>query len=367
MLRRPIRARALAAMTLAGLLASVVVWAPQSAVADTASDYDAAKAQLDKLSEQSDQLVDQYNQSQGRLTQLKKDVTAAEARLAEKQKQFDEQSARFRRQAAAVYKYGANSSAESFLAVFTMSEASQVPTATRYLSQVQNETRDAMAAYGAARDDLQAERDALSAKQREQQDLVSSLDAKRKEIESSVSQQQDITNRFKGQLDAERAAAAEQARRAAVEAQQQAQAQSAPRGPGGTPARARGGGSASSGGGGGGGDYAGPPSGGAGAAVGYAEAQLGKPYCWGGAGPGCFDCSGLTMMAWRAGGKSLPHSSGDQAGMFPSVSSPAAGDLAWRPGHIALVVGGGSAIHAPHTGDVVRYTTTGGFSKFVRP
>ncbi|MBX7159579.1 MAG: C40 family peptidase [Acidimicrobiia bacterium] len=365
MLRRPIRVRTLAAATMLGLAASAVVWAPQSAVADTASDYEAAKAQLDKLAAQSDQLVDQYNESQARLSQLKKDVSAAEGRLAEKQKQFDEQSARFHKQAAAVYKYGANTSAESFLAVFTMADASQVPTATRYLSQVQNETRDAMSAFGAARDDLQAERDALSAKQKEQQELVGSLDQKRKEIESSVSQQQQITDKYKTELDAERAAAAEQARRAAAEAQRQAQQQATTRGPGGTPARARGGSSASSGGGGG--DYSGPPSGGAGAAVAYAQAQLGKPYCWGGAGPSCFDCSGLTMMAWRAGGKSLPHSSGSQASMFPSVSSPAAGDLAWRPGHIALVVGGGSVINAPHTGDVVKYAGTGGYSKFVRP
>lgn len=367
MLRRPIRVRSVAAATLLGLVVSVLAWAPQSAVADTASDYEAAKAQLDKLSEQSDQLVDQYNESQTRLTGLKKDVAAAEARLAEKQKQFDEQSARFRKQAAAVYKYGANTSAESMLAVFTMQDAAQVPTATRYLSQVQNETRDAMASFGAARDDLETERNALRAKQAEQQELVGGLDQKRREIESSVNQQQEITSRYKGQLDAERAAAAEQARQAAERAQREAAAQpSGGRGVGGTPQRARGGSGASSGGGGGGG-YAGPPSGGAGAAVGYAQAQLGKPYCWGGAGPSCFDCSGLTMMAWRAGGKSLPHSSGSQASMFPSVSDPAAGDLAWRPGHIALVVGGGSVINAPRTGDVVKYGSAGGYSKFVRP
>lgn len=367
MLRRPIRVRSVAAATLLGLVVSVLAWAPQSAVADTTSDYEAAKAQLDKLSEQSDQLVDQYNESQTRLTGLKKDVAAAETRLAEKQKQFDDQSARFRKQAAAVYKYGANTSAESVLAVFTMQDAAQVPTATRYLSQVQNETRDAMASYGAARDDLEAERNALRAKQDEQQKLVGGLDQKRKEIEASVNQQHDITSRYKSQLDSERAAAAEQARQAAERAQREAASQPSGRGVGGTPPRARGGSGASSGGGGGGGDYTGPPSGGAGAAVGYAQAQLGKPYCWGGAGPSCFDCSGLTMMAWRAGGKSLPHSSGAQASMFPSVSSPAAGDLAWRPGHISLVVGGGSVITAPQTGDVVKYGSTGGYSKFVRP
>jgi peptidoglycan DL-endopeptidase CwlO len=50
------------------------------------------------------------------------------------------------------------------------------------------------------------------------------------------------------------------------------------------------------------------------AAVDFAMAQLGEPYVWGGAGPGSWDCSGLTMMAWRAAGVSLPHSSAQQIG-----------------------------------------------------
>src|SRR5260370_16810982 len=37
-------------------------------------------------------------------------------------------------------------------------------------------------------------------------------------------------------------------------------------------------------------------------AITYAEAQLGKPYCWGGQGPACFDCSGLVFAAYAAGG-----------------------------------------------------------------
>src|SRR5436305_1139969 len=46
---------------------------------------------------------------------------------------------------------------------------------------------------------------------------------------------------------------------------------------------------------------------GASAAIAEAQRQIGKPYEWGAAGPGSFDCSGLTMWAWRAGGVSLPH------------------------------------------------------------
>jgi peptidoglycan DL-endopeptidase CwlO len=103
-----------------------------------------------------------------------------------------------------------------------------------------------------------------------------------------------------------------------------------------------------------------PVSGAAGAAITYAEGQLGKPYCYGGAGPSCFDCSGLTMQAWGAAGVVMPHYSGAQYSMFPHVPLNAMqpGDLVfWGPGgsqHVGLYIGGGQMIAAPHTGDVVK-------------
>ncbi len=47
-----------------------------------------------------------------------------------------------------------------------------------------------------------------------------------------------------------------------------------------------------------------PPSasGKVGAVLAYAYAQLGKPYCYAGVGPQCYDCSGLSMMAWAQAG-----------------------------------------------------------------
>ncbi len=102
------------------------------------------------------------------------------------------------------------------------------------------------------------------------------------------------------------------------------------------------------------------PSGGAQAAIAFARAQLGEPYRWGAAGPGSWDCSGLTSKAWAAGGTSLPHYSVAQYDVSTPIS---AGQL--RPGdlvfwgdtgspssiyHVALYVGDGRIIHAPRTG-----------------
>ena len=98
-----------------------------------------------------------------------------------------------------------------------------------------------------------------------------------------------------------------------------------------------------------------PPSERAGVAVAYAQAQVGKPYCNAGAGPDCFDCSGLTMMAWGEAGVTMPHGSYAQNGMFPSVSLDQLqpGDLVFWPGHVGISLGGNMMIHAPHTGAFV--------------
>jgi cell wall-associated NlpC family hydrolase len=44
-------------------------------------------------------------------------------------------------------------------------------------------------------------------------------------------------------------------------------------------------------------------------AVSFARAQLGKPYVWGASGPSSYDCSGLTMAAYRSAGVWLPRMS----------------------------------------------------------
>ena len=100
------------------------------------------------------------------------------------------------------------------------------------------------------------------------------------------------------------------------------------------------------------------PSPGVAAVMAYAYAQLGKPYCYAGVGPDCYDCSGLTMMAWAQAGVSMPHGSYAQQAMFPSVPMDQlqVGDLVFWDGHVGIYVGGGSVLHAPHTGTSVQIT-----------
>ncbi|WP_246147521.1 NlpC/P60 family protein [Nonomuraea turkmeniaca] len=106
--------------------------------------------------------------------------------------------------------------------------------------------------------------------------------------------------------------------------------------------------------------YAGPASGNARTALEFAFAQVGKPYRYGGTGPGSFDCSGLAQAAWRSAGVSLPRTTYDQwgwgAGRRVPMDKLEPGDLLFSKGlgHMGLYAGDGKMVHAPQTGDVVK-------------
>jgi hypothetical protein len=110
-------------------------------------------------------------------------------------------------------------------------------------------------------------------------------------------------------------------------------------------------------------------------AVREALTQLGVPYVWGGESQGKgFDCSGLTQWAYGKEGVTLPHDAAAQnIGERVAQSNLAPGDLAVWDGHVAMYVGNGTMIEAPHTGDVVHLvavrTSNAGdaFEGFFRP
>jgi peptidoglycan DL-endopeptidase CwlO len=80
------------------------------------------------------------------------------------------------------------------------------------------------------------------------------------------------------------------------------------------------------------------------------------------AGPTYYDCSGLTMVAWRAAGVTLAHFTGDQitnaetTKVSGGVSALEVGDLVFYNSghHVAIYVGGGMIVQAEETGQPVK-------------
>jgi cell wall-associated NlpC family hydrolase len=93
----------------------------------------------------------------------------------------------------------------------------------------------------------------------------------------------------------------------------------------------------------------------------WAEQQAGKWYCWGGAGPSCFDCSGLVMAAYRHAGIALPRTTYQMLADPHLRRIPASqrrrGDLAfYGSGHVELVTARGT-FGALHTGTRIGWHT----------
>jgi peptidoglycan DL-endopeptidase CwlO len=115
-------------------------------------------------------------------------------------------------------------------------------------------------------------------------------------------------------------------------------------------------------------------------AIAYAEAQIGKPYLWGGTGPDAFDCSGLVMMAYRQAGVIIPRTSQEQWAWGPQIQPghEQPGDLVFfagadgtqtSPGHVGMVIGNHKMVEAYATGYPIRISSYAGLNPvgFTRP
>lgn len=92
--------------------------------------------------------------------------------------------------------------------------------------------------------------------------------------------------------------------------------------------------------------------------VSRAQAQMGKPYQWGAAGPNSYDCSGLVSYALTGRYEHTWVTQYIYYGGKPfrkiSASEAVPGDVVCSEGHTGIYIGNGQMIHAPHTGDVVK-------------
>lgn len=95
-------------------------------------------------------------------------------------------------------------------------------------------------------------------------------------------------------------------------------------------------------------------------AINAALKQLGTPYRYAMSKPGvAFDCSGLTTYAWGKAGVGLPRNSRAQYNALSKIPKSLAmpGDLIFTGSpihHVGIYLGGGTMVHAPQYGDVVK-------------
>jgi hypothetical protein len=91
--------------------------------------------------------------------------------------------------------------------------------------------------------------------------------------------------------------------------------------------------------------------------IAYGMSEIGKPYVYGDEGPGAFDCSGLMQFIFAKAGIKLPRTAAEQQKVATPTSNPVPGDLVfygYPAHHVALYLGGGRQLAAPHTGTNVK-------------
>ncbi|HET7517765.1 MAG TPA: NlpC/P60 family protein [Actinomycetes bacterium] len=282
--------------------------------------------QLDRQNREADQLVEQYNQSNEALRKIRRNLRGLRAEADGAQADLRKLQASLGARASAAYVQGAGS---AVAAVLGSDDPAAAIARVQVLEVLASHDGDLMDQLGVAGQAFAERQRNLVAAEKAQAAEVERLQAKKAEVERAADRTRALLARMRA-VD----------RPARPSAPSSAPVVAPPSGGGGA------------------------VSGSAAAAVAYARAQVGKPYCYGGSGPGCFDCSGLTMMAWRQAGVSLPHSSASQinVGRRISASELQPGDLIfyYSPiSHVSIYIGGGQRISATHTGDYVRVQSLG--------
>jgi peptidoglycan DL-endopeptidase CwlO len=315
--------------------------------------------------------VDEWNGANIRLTQLEAELVANQQQLEVARASLRRAQATVERRLISLYQGGEVDVVEVVLGARSFDDLlDRLDTASRVAeddARILDDVRESKA-------EVEAQRQALVRALARQKEIVAQRAARRAEIESGLAERRALYGSVREQIvvleaqerarqarlaaEARRQAAAIERRRAAPQAaQEQEPAQEAPApAPAPTPAPAPAPTPEPT-------PEPTPPPAGPGhpEVVPIALQYLGVPYRWGGASPSGFDCSGLTMFVYGKIGISLPHAVSWQYGYGRPVSRSqlAAGDLVFfnSLGHVGIYIGGGSFVHAPHTGDVVKISS----------
>lgn len=322
-------------LTLALTLASLPAFAAPSASSKRAQ-AEAVKGQLDRLDIKIELATEDYDAARGSLAGIQADIRKTEARIARATRRVNSLQGDLNSRASSMYRTGPITFIEVLLQAQDFAEFASTWDTLRQLN-----VRDAkdVIALNAARAEARAAEKALATDERSAERQVKVMAERKASIESQIAQRKSMLRGLESEIAAiEAAQEAQQAARARAIADAAARSQFIPVVEQSFP----------------------PPTRAARSeVVSVAMRYLGAPYSWGAAGPNSFDCSGFTMFVYGQVGVSLPHNSGAQFGSGERVSRSdlQPGDLVFFGSpihHVGIYVGGGSYIHSPHTGDVVR-------------
>ncbi len=353
-----------------------------------------AQRELDEAGQAAEQAVEAYNGAQVRLTEARAAASAATASAAQAEAARAEAAEDAAWLAAASYRLGGSPELSAIDALLgtrgprALNEQAAVVSAagatTRQILDAATSTATAATEADrtarAAGDQAQRAADTVTrakaqaqARLTAQQVLVAGLGRRREELFGELAAARhttvDLERRRQSALEAIAARKAEEAAKAQALAQAQAEAQAAAQAE--ADARARADADAAA--------QAAPAKQhpapltareadwseqGAQAALAFARTKLGLPYIWGGEGPDGYDCSGLTMLAWRQAGKRLTHFAADQYAESTPISyrQLAPGDLIFwsHTGHaadiyhVAIYLGDDQMIEAPRPGAAIK-------------
>lgn len=317
---------------------------------------------ISKISELETQLIETGEQ----IAQTEEDLKAAQA---EEEEQYEAMKIRIK------YMYESGSGTATMERVLTSGDMSSMLTQAEYSQKVHEYDREKLEEYAATVKQVEDLQTSLEEQQKDLQASQTEFEQQQQQLDQTIAEKSAEVEDLDGQIaEAVRKAEEEAARKAAEEAARQA-AEEAAREEAQNNNNSNNnsnntnnnnsnddsddGGSNSGGSSSGSSNYVPDYNASKGEIiVSAARSQIGVPYVWGGSTPGVgLDCSGLVQWCYRQAGISIPRTSSEIRSKGSVVSDPQPGDICWKPGHVAIYVGGGQMIEAPKPGMTVRQTS----------
>lgn len=299
-------------------------------------DKSAAEKKVQTLENEMTSLMTKINGLEEDLVIKGQEITKATEELEEAQKQEEKQYDDMKHRIKVMYE---NGNSVMLAKIFESGSLAEMLKQAEYVRVVHETDRAQFEKYVETKEKIAGLKESLESDMRKMQDMQKEFESDKEDLNKKIEATKAEVKDFDAKIQA-----------AAQEAARQSQSAAA----------------ASSGGG----SYV-PPSNGSGgqAIVSAAMSLTGVPYVWGGESGSGVDCSGLVLLAHRAIGVRLAHSSGSQGAggqAVPNMAAALPGDVVCYSGHVGIYIGGGQMVHAPDFGQTVKVAKVYGSPWFRR-